>query len=143
MKLHAWERELNNLDLLKDGWDDDGAPAPAPEAIAWAREVTHWAHHALQHVIIEVTPDATGGVGLYLRRGTKTVSLGYENNGCGSAFWPISAFVLYDDATDGDIVDHGSFDASSGRQAVLDFLNSADDAEALEEFLKHQVLDEA
>lgn len=57
--------ELDDLNLVEDNWDGEGAAKPSPKAIAEARAFAGQAR-ALALTVTSIDPDAVGGVDVYL-----------------------------------------------------------------------------
>ena len=63
--------DLNALESMQDGWDEDGAPAPSPAAIASARTFVSAASASIAHMY-DVDADVLGGVALLFARRDST-----------------------------------------------------------------------
>ena len=81
--LDAARSSLEELSMLADNWDGEGAPTPSRSAIDRAREVLQWLENSLLHAFdISVDPDAIGGVAVWIcRSDDKRVWVSCWNNG--------------------------------------------------------------
>jgi hypothetical protein len=79
---YNWVAELQNLDNLSDGWDDDGAPKPNTRAITKAEEFCNWLKE--QHIISTLEgmrADPYGGICIALNGKNCDLSVELTNNG--------------------------------------------------------------
>lgn len=75
------EDALASLAGLEDGWDEEGAPRPSPEAIARSRAVLHAIRDDLDDATASVEPDVIGGVAILLEADDRQVWIACMNSG--------------------------------------------------------------
>jgi hypothetical protein len=74
------EDQLTRTETLVEDWDSYGAPAPAPQSIAGARQaIAKLRHNQLLPEV--VTPSAEGGVSIYFSTGSQKAFLEFSNDG--------------------------------------------------------------
>jgi hypothetical protein len=56
--------QLETFRTYSDNWDEEGAPAPSPDAIARAQKVLDWAE-AKGLTVTEVDADVLGGIAIF------------------------------------------------------------------------------